>query len=260
MNNKETLKLCKKERLGQEKLNYQGCIMKIIEYNHSKDIVIEFQDEYKEKIHTSCSNFDRGNIKNHFYPTVLNIGYLGCDKVKNKSAYKCWTRMLNRCYDEKWFKKSPTYKNCNVCKEWHNYSNFEKWYEENYYEISNERMCLDKDILIKGNKIYSPNTCCFVPSRINMLFEKCDKARSIYPIGVTRRERENKYKNSYRAKCRLSNGKRITSKSFETPLECFYEYKRIKEKTIKEVADLYKDKIPNKLYNAMYKWIVEVND
>ena len=120
-------------------------------------------------------------------------------------------------------------------------------------------MCLDKDILIKGNKIYSPNTCIFVPKRINTLFIKCDKARGNLPIGVSKRE-ENKYKNSYRAKCRNIYGKRITSKTYKNPIECFYEYKKIKEQTIKDAADLYKDKIPNKLYDAMYNWKVEVND
>lgn len=245
-------------RIGQEKLNYQNSLMRIVEYYNSKNIIVEFQDEYKERIHTTCSNFDRGNIKNHFIPTVLNVGYLGCSKVKNRNAYKCWTRMLYRCYDEKMLQKAPTYKNCSVCEEWLCYSNFEKWYENNYYEIPNETMSLDKDILIKGNKIYSPKTCVFVPQRINSLFEKCDDARGVLPIGVTKRKRSEE-RLSYRAKCRTIN-KRITTKTFRNYLECFNEYKKIKENTIKEIADLYKKQIPTKLYNAMYNWKVEVDD
>lgn len=259
MTRNEIIENNRNKKLGQEKPNYQNCIMKIIEYNNSKNIVIEFQDKYKEKIRTSYSNFNKGNIKNHFIPTVLNIGYLGCTKVNNANAYKHWVAILYRCYDKTSLKKSPNYIGCSVCDEWLCYKNFEEWYEKNYYEIPNEEMCLDKDILIKGNKIYSPNTCVFVPKRINTLFIKCDKARGNLPIGVSKRE-ENKYKNSYRAKCRNIYGKRITSKTYKNPIECFYEYKKIKEQTIKDAADLYKDKIPNKLYDAMYNWKVEVND
>ena len=85
--------------------------------------------------------------------------------------------MLRRCYDEKLHKKYPTYIDCKVCEEWLNFQNFAKWYYNNYYEIENEKICLDKDILHKGNKIYSPDNCVFVPNNINVLFVKSDKSR-----------------------------------------------------------------------------------
>ena len=71
-----------------------------------------------------------------------------------------------------------------------------KWIENNYYEIEGETMCLDKDILCKGNKIYSRDTCVFVPQRINSLFTKCDNARGDNPIGV-----EDLPSGNYRAYC-----------------------------------------------------------
>ena len=61
---------------------------------------------------------------------------------------------------------------CSVYEGWHNFQNFAKWYEDNYYEIEEEQMHLDKDILVKGNKVYSPDTCVFVPETINGLFVK----------------------------------------------------------------------------------------
>lgn len=260
LRNKQLLEESKKKRLGQEKINFQGSIMKIIEYNNSKDILVEFQDEHKFCIRTNCSNFDAQTIKNPFVPTMKNIGYLGCLKVTNKLAYRYWAGMFDRCYDkENGINKYPSYKECTIDKEWHNYYNFERWFNENYYKISNEVMCLDKDILVKGNKVYSSKTCIFVPARINMLFEKCDKSRGKYPIGVSKRD-ETKYKNSYRAKYRDIDGKRRTTKTFNNPLDCFYEYKKEKERVIKKAADLYKDKIPTKLYDAMYNYIVEEND
>lgn len=81
--------------------------------------------------------------------------------------------------------KMATYKDCSVCDEWLCYANFEKWYDDNYYEVNNEEMNLDKDILVKENKIYSPNTCIFVPQRINALFIKGKGRRGQFPMGVS---------------------------------------------------------------------------
>ena len=120
-------------------------------------------------------------------------------------------------------------------------------------------MCLDKDILHKGNKIYSSNTCIFVPNRINVLFTNCKKTRGNYPIGVTKNDN-----NRFRARCNiLDDNNKIKSVHlgyFGTPEEAFNAYKIFKENYIKEVADEYKDKIPNKLYEAMYNWRVDITD
>ena len=255
MNNQQILHKCKNKRIGQEGINFQNSPMKIVQYNNSKDIIVEFQDKYKAKVHTNTSNFDSGIVKNPFVPTMKNIGYLGCQKVNNRLAYRYWASMFDRCYTNNY----PSYKDCIVDTEWHNYTNFEKWFNKNYYEIPNEKMCLDKDILIKGNKIYSSKTCIFVPHRINTLFEKCNKLRNQYYIGVSKRT-ETKDKNSYRAKYRDINSNKKNTKTFDNPLDYFYEYKKQKEQIIKQTADLYKDKIPNNLYKAMYDWKVEEND
>lgn len=111
-------------------------------------------------------------------------------------------------------------------------------------------MELDKDILIKGNKIYSPETCVFIPSSINKSFETNKKRRGKCPIGVYE-TKDNKYASSYK-------GKHLGR--YQTKEEAFQVYKQFKEKGIKEVADKYKDKIPNKLYEALYKYEVEITD
>ena len=167
--------------------------------------------------------------------------------------------MLMRCYYDKYQKKHPTYKGCTVCEEWHNYSNFKNWYDENYYEIEGEQMALDKDILVKGNKTYSPNTCVFVPQNINTLFIKRNKARGKYPIGIT----FNKDANKFIAKCNTFYNVKKQQKYlglYNTIEDAFNAYKKFKETEIKQIADEYKDKIPNKLYEAMYNYEVEITD
>ena len=116
-------------------------------------------------------------------------------------------------------------------------------------------MCLDKDLLHKGNKIYSPETCVFVPQRINTLI--CNRAldRGNYPIGVTFKKGLNKYN----ARCNVNN-ERIDLGVFLTEIEAFNTYKHFKESLIKEMADKYKNKIPKILYDAMYKYEININD
>ena len=120
-------------------------------------------------------------------------------------------------------------------------------------------MHLDKDILVKHNKIYSPDTCIFVPERINELFVKNNKKRGEYPIGV------NPHGNKFRVKCWLIDPKTGKSKYkhlglYDTQEKAFQVYKYYKERNIKEIADYYKEYIPEKLYDALYNYEVEITD
>lgn len=161
--------------------------------------------------------------------------------------------MLGRCYDDT-KAKHKSYENCTVCEEWHNFQNFAKWYEENYYEIKDERMELDKDILIKGNKVYSPETCVFVPSNVNKLFVIHKEKRGGLPLGVTMCSKTGKYTSSL-----YINGRKI-KKHFWNVIDAFKWYKQQKEQYIKQVANNYKDKIPQTLYETMVCYSVEYHD
>ena len=178
---------------------------------------------------------------------------------KHTKVYSVWHDMLGRCYNKKYQEKKPTYIGCTVCEEWHNFQNFAKWYEENYYEVNNEEMALDKDILIKGNKIYSPQTCIFVPKRINSLFINAKGRRGNYPIGVSWIERDRVFR-SYCSKYINGKNKNIYLGSYHSIEEAFMAYKNFKEKYIKEVADEYKNLIPIELYKALNRYKVEITD
>lgn len=122
-------------------------------------------------------------------------------------------------------------------------------------------MCLDKDILVKGNKIYSPETCVFAPERINYLFVKAIKRDRDGVIGVQFNKDRNKYEVSYN-KLKINNQILYirSKKYFDNINDAFLYYKNEKETFIRIVADYYKDKIPKKLYNAMYNWKVDISD
>ncbi|MBL4951074.1 hypothetical protein JK635_02315 [Neobacillus sp. YIM B02564] len=164
--------------------------------------------------------------------------------------------MLERCYSNYSSKRYPTYEKCSVTDEWLNYQNFAAWYDENYYEVDGEKMELDKDILIKGNKVYSPDACVFVPKRINLLFVKKNASRGDLPIGVVWYKRDK----NYQADGKDEYGNTVHLGRYDTVEKAFEAYKIFKENTIKKVADIYKNKIPNNLYEAMIAYKVDIKD
>lgn len=245
-------------RIGEEKVNTYGTLMIIVEYINNKKIKVEFQDEYKMIVSTSYNHFLDGKVKNPYDKSVQGIGYLGVGKyntMKDSKAYICWKNMFKRAYDEKYHEKYPSYRDVSICEEWHCFQNFAKWYEENYYECNGEQMHLDKDILIKGNKIYSPKTCIFVPYNINQLFVKTNAKRGNFPIGVSMDKRRETYSAfiSY-------NKEHNNLGCFKDVHSAWLMYKLNKELVIQCVADEYKDLIPSKLYDALYSYEVEIND
>lgn len=242
--------------LGNINYNNFGSKMEIIEYRGYDDIDIYFEEYNYIVKNRTVGDFKKGKISCPYERRVCNVGYFGELNYKdNPIAYKFWENMIRRCYDEFNLSKHTTYIGCTVCEEWQSFENFTEWFNENYYEIEGEKMCLDKDILVHGNKIYSPSTCIFTPQRINTLFVKKDMNRGDLPIGVHWDKSRNKYKSTWR-----DFNSKTKSKRFNTIQEAFDCYKYNKEKIIKQVADEYKPYIPKKLYDAMYRYKVEITD
>ena len=255
-----------KQRIGEEKYNNQGCLMKIVEYNHSRDMVVEFQDVFKGKVHVNYENFSSGRVRNPYLPNVYGVGITG-NKYKAKindelvKEYLTWKTMLKRCFDKKYKETHPTYDDVTCCKEWllyenfyewlHSQPNFDKWY-------NNEDWHLDKDILIKNNKIYSPETCCLVSQNINSLFLKNQSRRGSFPIGVAKIER------GFQAKCRnpFIKWKLEALGTYSTPQKAFKAYKKRKEFYIKQMAktEYEAGNITKSCYEAMMCYEVEITD
>lgn len=253
---------CFINRVGEENYNAFDTKMIIVKYNSATDMVVEFQDDYKYKKKCAYKEFKNGIVKNPYDKEIYGVGYIGVGKYdcKNyKLVYEAWRCMIRRCYDPYELNKRPTYIDCYVCELWHCFQNFAKWYEEEIYECNGERMEVDKDILIKDNKIYSPETCMIVPQRINDLFTKCNKSRGKYPIGVSFHKVANKFCANCNTKDKGQNKKNWLG-LYESVEDAFAVYKQFKENYIKQIANEYKDLIPQKLYDALYKYEVEIND
>ena len=190
---------------------------------------------------------------------VFGVGvndWAGNVKVNGKPImeYDLWQNMLQRCFDEKFKQKYPTYKDVTCSKEWLLMTSFiEDVSKMKGYGL--EGWQLDKDILQKGNKLYSKDTCCFVPLEVNLLLTKRDKARGEWPVGVYFDKRDGKFV------ARLSiNGKQKNLGLFTTPDEAFFAYKHAKEAQIKVVAEKWKHQLDERVFQALMVYEVSIDD
>jgi len=180
------------------------------------------------------------------YPSYIN--------GKQTPSYVIWGGMLKRCYDPKYLAKQPTYVDCTVVEDFKNFQYFAKWCD-NQVGFGNKGWQLDKDILVKGNKLYSEDNCAFVPREINGLVVRCNAKRGVYPIGVS----FDKQTGRYLSQCRGVGNARHVGR-FDTIGEAFSAYKVAKELEVKRVAKLFKGLIDDRVYNKLVEWEVDFND
>ena len=194
-------------------------------------------------------------------PSVCGVGYLGCN-LELKASYngkKCpiyyaWVRMFERCYSKKFHRINPTYVGCTVSEEFKDYSKWREWYDN--YQYKHDGWHLDKDLLFKGNKVYSESTCVFIPREINQVLVKREASRGKYLIGVT----WCKTKKAFKAQVRKNKGKLEYLGYFNTEIEAHLAYKQAKESYLKELADKYKDLLDPRAYEALYNYTVDIDD
>lgn len=166
---------------------------------------------------------------------------------KGTLAYQTWRNMLMRAYSKKYQDNFPTYIGCSVYSEWHEFQDFAEWYCNHDY--SGYGYNLDKDILLPGNKIYSPDRVCFVPTQINSLLLSNPKIRGKYKQGVCFDKARGKFMASMKVDGRLKNLGR-----FDSELEAYQVYKTAKEAYVKEKALEWQDRIANNVFEALMNW------
>lgn len=163
---------------------------------------------------------------------------------KNTKAYDTWMNMMRRCYCPKSLSKYPTYTGCSVCSEWLFFPTFNAWFDSHYVEDWQ----LDKDLLVAGNKIYSPDTSVFVPQAINILFNDHGRARGEFPIGVV----FHKQRGKFQAQLGIDGTQKHLG-YFSTIADASQAYLTAKKENVIRMANIWKDKIPIKLYDALIR-------
>lgn len=178
---------------------------------------------------------------------------------KNVKEYNLWQGMLHRCTKEYWLEWSA-YDGVTCSDDFKDYTFFYEWCNKQVgfgnADENGKSWQLDKDLLVKGNKIYNEDVCVFVPQRINNLLLKSDACRGELQVGVHRLAKGR----GYIAKCNIGTGTQKYLGYFKTPQEAFQAYKTFKEALIKEVANEYKEQLDYRVYEALMNYEVNEND
>ena len=251
-------------------VNYKDCVgkvckslnsgdFKVLKYNNSKDVVIEFLKTGYRKV-AEMKEVRNGKVKDPYSPSVYGVGILGTKypvtvNGVNTKEYDLWNGMLRRCYSASLKKIYPTYKDCKCSENFKSYEYFYEWCNSQV-GFGVEDFELDKDLLTKGNKVYSEDSCIFIPSEINSVLIKRTASRGKHLIGVC----WNNASKSFVAMVCKTKGKREYLGCFNTEIEAFNAYKQAKESFIKEQAEKWKLQIDERAYNALMNYQVEITD
>lgn len=221
----------------------------VIKYQNAKNVYVMFEDGTLAKV--TSSNLSTGRIKNPNKSTVFGFGIndAGLEDSTDK-RYVLWTSIIRRSYSEVYHKSKPSYKDVRVSEDWRRLSNFIKDIEKlpNFDLAVSENWELDKDLLGGDQKLYSKNTCCFLPRELNTLFTS--ESKKGLKKGVFYNKRLSKFTAS------INRGGKVRSHIgvYETEEEAHFNYCKEKQKHLDSLILKYDDKLPNNVKLKLKDW------
>jgi hypothetical protein len=149
----------------------------------------------------------------------------------NGATYTCpyfirWRTMIGRCYDKTYQKNNPSYSGCTVTPAWHSFMAFKAWMMTQFWQDQQ----LDKDLLSKGSKNYSPETCLFVSRQVNSFFNERGASRGTLPLGIYAR------KEKFEVGVSLGAGKRTWVGVYNNVPDAIDAYLQAKAKAAQKLA------------------------
>lgn len=243
--------------IGEEFTSNKGHVAKVVEYKGYKHgVTIEYPSGEQQLI--GVQNLRLGRFYDCTLRSHSGVGFIGLGKYQTYSQgrktreYVHWRNMLYRCYNTDG--RFAAYKGTTVCDEWHSFQVFAEWCHSQANFADNE-LCLDKDIINKGSTAYCAENCSFVPNDVNILFASRKSLRGDCPLGVCFDKSRGLYHSCLnRFKVQVNLGR------FQNELDAFLAYKKAKELYIQEVANMYKELILPKTYEAMMQYKIEITD
>ena len=179
-------------------------------------------------------------------------------KRKAVKEYELWARMLERCTKEFWV-KSPTYTGTTCSDNFKSYTFFYRWCQKQVgfgnKDDNGRYWQLDKDLLGGDIKMYSEDTCVFVPARLNSLLIRRKVNTSKYATGVIKKSKDKTFTALYND----NEGTQVSVGGFLSEQDAFNYYKICKEAVIKSSAKQYKGLIDERVYNKLMNYEVTNN-
>ena len=242
---------------GDSYKNREGYTVTIVGIEGHKKVQVALEDGRTFEV--DHSNLKTGSFTNPYHRSVAGVGYFGVGPyiakvgTRHTLEYEDWNSMLKRCYKSEESKKS--YADKSVIEEWHCFQDFAAWATKQP-NFGRDKWDLEKDLLVKNNKVYGPETCVYLPREINSFIKR--KSFNGLPLGV---DIAYNYDGTpyYRTQAR-EDGKNINLGRFYNVEEAFMAYKVHKEALAKKLADKWKDEIPEVAYKSLYNYTVEITD
>ena len=234
------------------KSNFYGDVI-VTKYVSNKEVQIKFLNTgYEDSVRTG--ELIRGKVKDYSLPSVCGVGIAGKSKTSRNGVplyeYALWCGVLRRCYGSDQSIKSPSYEGCTVSDNFKYFPYFKEWCNKQI-GFGKYDWHIDKDLLVKGNIVYSEDTCIFLPRELNQVICTLKGKRGDFPIGVSYLPKRGKFRT------RLGS---THLGCYETPEEAFCVYKHAKETHIKRLAEKWKDQIDHRAYQALINYQVEITD
>lgn len=225
----------------------QGYSVTVLDYKHAKEILVRFNDTNGAEILVEGVQLKRGNLLNPFHPTAYGVGFIGVGIYGSKLGgkvftphYRLWIGIMERCYSghARW----RNYTECSVDERWHNFQEFAEWCtHQKGFDVG---YAIDKDILIQGNKVYSPETCVFVPQEVNNVFRVNIRDKGL-PPGIFKGRRGFDVVSTYVQ----GGGNRISG--FSSVEDAVVKYNEIKADRIDFLVETFRNELDPKAITAM---------
>lgn len=241
--------------VGQRFNNSYGETAEIISYKSNKDVLVKFSDS-GYRCSKGLSHLKSGKFSSPYSKTVYGIGYIGegsFNKANARLIMARWAAMLGRCHDQEVSEQNPSYKDCSVVDEWHNFQNYAHWYST--HEFRNDSWEVDKDFMSRDEKVYSPTSCTFVPQEVNSFLCNAKAVRGAYPIGVY----YSKTNSAFIAMCKQGSKNKYLG-GYSNPEDAFLAYKAAKEAYGRVLADRYHGKVHPAVIERLKAFTVNIDD
>jgi len=261
---------CKHFKIGDILTNNEGYNLQVVDYHGANNVLIRWLDCGTEEI-TASGNISRGMIRYLNKRSVFGVGYLGYGRFVPgekrlehgqqrlpSHLHRHWRHVLERTVADR---DIARYEDCKIVSEWHNLQNFCNWAIEqpnhNSKESNGRYWAIDKDIVCKGNRIYGPEFCVFVPNEVNVFFTKKEIGNAGLP-GVNIIHAKNvRWKTGYIARCTTPGKPREYLGFYDTPEEAFAVYKEAKEKAARVLAGMWEGRLDHRVIESLHKFTVD---
>lgn len=234
--------------------SYGKCV--VVECLPNSMVTVQFENTGNTEV-VSAGNIRKGATKDRTARHVHGVGMLGKGNFLSRTKiggitreYGVWSAMMDRCYGRTDKDTARVYGDCVVSDDWQNFQVFAEWCQTQQ-ELHHKGYALDKDILLKNNRVYGPYFCAFVPAHINsaVTLEKHTNTTGYPGVWVNG-------SGGFTAEI-TTNGSVQSLGTFKSAVIAYTVYRAMKEAYVKTLATVYKDGISEKVFEALSNWSVE---